>query len=216
MAQDRTRLAVMAGLLLTLVLALIFSWNSQHDSLPAPTIDVGDIQTRAVMSFAQGLTGTAMALPTSTGTNTLEPTSSAASTQSTDSVSPTPSCYRLKFDRDVSIPDNTPMTPAQVFTKTWQVENTGICAWRQGFKLVLIGGLAMGGSPFIVASTVNPGARLEISIKMAAPTDQTGIVEGTWRMSDENGILFGDALTVVIVVSGTTEPAPTAGATTTP
>ena len=132
MAQERTRLAVMAGLLLTLVFALIFSWRSQHDASSVPTIDVGDIQTRAVRSFAQGLTSTSEALPTSTGTSTLEPTSSAAATQATDSVSPTPSCYRLKFVRDVTIPDNTPMTPAQVFTKTWQVENNGICAWRRG------------------------------------------------------------------------------------
>ena len=52
----------------------------------------------------------------------------------------------------------------------------------------------MGGSPFIVESTVNPGARIEISIKMVAPTNETGIVRGTWRMSDENGTLFGDAI----------------------
>ncbi len=145
MAHDRTRLAVMAVLLLALVLTLIFSVRGKEQASPPPTFDVSDVQTIAVRTFAQGLTSTAGALPTSTPTDTPEPTSATA-TEPTDSVSPTPSCYRMKFVHDVTIPDNTPMTPAQVFTKTWQVENNGICAWRQGFKLVLIGGLAMGGS----------------------------------------------------------------------
>src|SRR5512143_4176374 len=140
-------------------------------------------------------------MPTSTETFTPEP---ATETASTASISPTPSCYRLKYLQDVSIPDNTIMTPAQVFTKTWQVQNTGLCAWRTGFKLVLIGGDAMGGSPYVLPATANPGAKVELSVKMVAPTNQTGIVQGTWRMSDENGNLFGDALTVVIVVGGGT------------
>ena len=49
------------------------------------------------------------------------------------------------------------MTPAEVFTKTWLVENSGTCPWKPGFQVVLIGGLAMGGSPFRVAQTVGPG-----------------------------------------------------------
>jgi hypothetical protein len=51
---------------------------------------------------------------------------------------------------------------------------------------------------------------------MAAPTNQTGIVQGTWRMSDDNGGLFGDALTVVIVVGSGTGAPPTIPATATP
>jgi hypothetical protein len=108
------------------------------------------------------------------------------------------------------------MTPAQVFTKTWQVQNSGLCTWRTGFKLILIGGDAMGGSPYALPAPANPGAKVELSVKMAAPTNQTGIVQGTWRMSDENGNQFGDALTVVIVIGNGTGAPPTKAASPTP
>ncbi len=218
MADGRMRLVVVAVLILVLALTVVFSVRGANQTSPSPTVDVAVVKTDAVETFAQGLTGTAYAMPTSTiaATITERPTDVVTETAGTDSVSSTPSCYRMKFVRDVTIPDNTPMTPAQVFTKTWQVENNGICAWRVGFKLVLIGGLAMGGSPFTLAATVNPGGRIDIAIKMVAPTNQTGILEGTWRMSDDNGTPFGDALTVVIVVGSATGPAPTLGATATP
>jgi len=218
MWRDTTRAAISVVALLALLLIVVLSVQSQGQPVPAPTIDSALVQTRAVATFAIGLTGTAAALPTVTPTDTPEPaeTAATASTASTGSVSPTPSCYRLKYLHDVTIPDYTIVTPAQVFTKTWQVQNSGTCAWRPGFKLVLVGGVAMGGSPFVVPSAVNPGAKVEITVKMAAPTNQTGLVQGTWRMTDDQGTLFGDALTVVVVVgSGTGVPA-TANATATP
>ena len=211
MFRNKARLAIVAVLLLALVITFLFSLRSPQQAAPLPTIDVNPIKTAAVSAFISELTRTAQALPTSTSTSTPLPTSTL---QGTDEVSPTPSCYRMLYVKDVTIPDNTAMTPAQVFTKTWLVENSGLCAWHPGFKLVLVGGVAMGGSPFTLVQTANPGDRLEISIKMAAPTNQTGITQGTWRMSDENGTLFGDALTVVIDVGGTSTSAPATPKTT--
>lgn len=223
MWHDRTRLALLAILLLALAFTVVLSVRGldKPAAIPTPTsIDIGQIQTEAVLGFANGLTSTALALPTSTATDTPEPAASAAestaSTASTASISPTPSCYRLKFLQDLTIPDNTLMTPAQVFTKTWQVQNSGLCAWKSGFKLVLIGGLAMGGSPFTLDATVTPGSKIQLSVKMVAPTNQTGIIQGTWRMTDDNGNQFGDALTCVIVVPNTTGAPPTFAATSTP
>ena len=214
MLQNKTRLAIVAVLLLALVMILVFNLRSTPQPTPVPTVNISRVQTEAVSVFISALTSTAKAQPTSTLTSTPLPT---ATMGGTDAVSPTPSCYRLHYVRDITIPDNTPMTPAEVFTKTWLVENSGLCAWRPGFKLVLVGGVAMGGSPYVVAQTTNPGDRIEVSIKMAAPTNQSGVTQGTWRMSDENGTLFGDALTVVIDIGGTgTSTAPTLPATATP
>lgn len=213
MLRDKTRLAIMAVLLLALAGVIVFSLRGASSTVPAPTISVQKVQTEAVATFAAGLTSTATMLPTSTATGTTVPTVTSATTEA---ISPTPSCYRLKYLRDVTIPDNTVMSPAEVFTKAWQVQNDGICAWRVGFQLILVGGVAMGGSPFTLTQTVEPGVSLEVSVKMVAPTDQTGIVQGTWRMSDGNGTLFGDALTVVIVVGNGTSQPPTAAATGTP
>jgi hypothetical protein len=50
---------------------------------------------------------------------------------------------------------------------------------------------------------------------MVAPTDKTGELKGTWRLSDANGNFFGDGVYVLVVV-GTSTPAPTATETPTP
>jgi hypothetical protein len=152
-------------------------------------------------------------MPAATRTRLPPPTESSVISGSTTA---TPLCNNLKYVRDVTIPDNTGMSPAQVFTKSWLVENNGTCAWHAGFQVVLIGGAAMGGSPFRLIQDVGPGGRVQVSIKMVAPPNQMGIVEGTWKMSDDSGAAFGDYMSVVIVVgSGTNTPA-TASATSTP
>lgn len=216
---NRIRIAIVGVFLLALILTAFVSTQLSYrpPATPPATVNIGQVQTQAVLTFANGLTSTAAAVPTGTATSTPEaPTAVAQASESGTSISPTPSCYRLKFLQDVTIPDDTLMTPAEVFTKTWQVQNSGTCPWRQGFQMILIGGDAMGGSPFTVASTVNPGSKIEISIKMVAPTNQTGIISGTWRMTDGNGNQFGDALTTVIVI-GNGSPVPTnAAATATP
>jgi hypothetical protein len=202
MIKIKTRFAIVGLLILTALIIFLFSFNirSNINTPQTPTISLNRVQTEAVATFASSLTQTALTIPTSTSTDIPAPTSTLSETEA---ISPTASCYRLKYIRDVTIPDNTQMNPAQVFTKTWLVENIGLCAWRPGFKLILVGGVAMGGSPFTLTQTANPGDRIEVSVKMAAPPNQTGVTQGTWRMTDENGSLFGDALTVVIDIGGT-------------
>lgn len=171
-----------------------------------PTGNVDAVRTEAVATFGADLTSTAAVVPTGTFPGTQESTPEA---QTTGGPSPTPTCLNLRFVRDVSIPDNTPMTPAQVFTKSWLVENNGTCEWDAGFQVILIGGIAMGGSPFQLTQVVGPAGRIQVSIKMVAPTNQTGIVQGTWKMADATGKTFGDYMSVVIVVGSGTGGAPT-------
>jgi hypothetical protein len=215
MLRNKTQLAIMAVLLLALAMIVLLSIRSANRPAQIPTVNVSDVQTKAVETFAFGLTGTTQAEPAQTLTITSLTTATATSVGTQD-LSGTPGCFGMHFVMDVSIPDNTVMTPAQVFTKSWLVENSGTCDWQPGFKVILIGGVAMGGSPFIVAQPVKPGGRIQVSIKMAAPTNQNGIVQGTWKMSDANETQFGDYMSVVIVVGNTTGTPPTLEATTTP
>jgi len=215
MLRNKTQLAIMAVLLLALAMIVLLSIRSVNRPAQIPIVNMSDVQTKAVATFAFGLTGTAQAEPTQTLTNTPLTTTTVTSAGTQD-LSGTPGCYGLHFVLDVNIPDNTVMTPAQVFTKSWLVENSGTCDWQPGFKVVLIGGVAMGGSPFTVAQVVKPGGRIQVSIKMAAPTNQTGIVQGTWKMSDASETRFGDYMSVVIVVGNTTGTPPTLEATITP
>lgn len=213
------KLLIFITLLLSLSLAACGGTKPQ----PTPTLSVAEIQAQAIATFAIGLTQTALAAPTATPTATVTPSPTPFNTLPVGSPvavattaiagNPTTSCYGLTFVKDVTIPDDTVMTPGQAFTKTWLVQNSGSCAWEAGFKFAFTGGDAMGGQTFTLPKAVAPGAQLEISIPMVAPTNKTGTVRGNWRMSTATGTFFGDEVFVQIVV-GTTAATPTAtGAT---
>src|ERR1043165_1362408 len=177
---------------------------------PTAALNADEIRTQAVGTFASGLTATAFAAPTNTATltATVAPTLAAPAT-STGGIalgSPVPataSCYGLSFVSDVSIPDNTPVTAGQSFTKTWKVKNSGSCAWDAGFKFAFTGGDAMGGTTYTLPSSVAAGAVTDISVAMTAP-NKTGTLRGNWRMSTPRGQFFGDEVYVQVVIGGGT------------
>ncbi|MCL4530673.1 MAG: NBR1-Ig-like domain-containing protein [Chloroflexi bacterium] len=205
--ENKARLAMLAVLLLLLILVVTFSIGGANRAAQTPTVSVGNVQTAAIATFGSGLTQTALAIPTNTSTATAQPTS-------TESISPTPSCYRLRFIQDLTIPDHTAMKPGQSFTKTWLVQNNGTCTWQSGFKFSLVGGVAMGTTSVSLNPTVAPSGRIPLSVSLTVPTGQTGTLIGTWRMSDQDGNFFGDALTVVIDVGGAATATPKTGGVT--
>lgn len=186
-----------------------------------PTQSVNEIQTKAVGTFSGALTLTAMVVPTGTPTATATATAAtqalATSTSGTPLSASTPgvpvsgsggtSCYALTFVRDVSIPDNTQMDPGESFTKTWQVLNSGSCAWDAGFKFQNTGGNAMSATALVLPSSVASGATFDLAVPMTAP-NAAGTVRGNWRMSTAAGEFFGDEVFVQIVV-GNAAPAAT-------
>jgi hypothetical protein len=200
MSERISRFAILGIALLALLLVIGLLLQEAGPRAIEATPDVSNVRTQAVQEFVAGLTGTAASRPMPTPTRT---TSVTASVEAGESATPT--CLGLRYVRDVTIPDNTEVTPAQVFTKTWQVVNSGTCPWKQGFQVILIGGVAMGGSPFKLSQTVGPGGSVQVSIKMAAPTNLKGVVQGTWKMADETGAPFGDILTVEVVIGGETQ-----------
>jgi hypothetical protein len=193
---------------------------------PIPTPDVALIQTLAVGTFQAGLTQTALVMPTATQapTNTplvlatFSPLAGGASFPSPTAAggsSGAAACHNLSYVKDVTIPDNTPVTPGQSFTKTWLVSNSGSCAWEVGFIFNVVGGETMSGAAVTLSQKVEPGRQYEFSVPMVAPTDKTGELKGTWRLSDANGNFFGDGVYVLVIVGNAT-PAATATETPTP
>ena len=193
---------------------------------PTANVNTDAIRTEAVSTFASGLTATALAAPT---TSTPSPTVTLAATfpplatstggtpfgsaPTTAPVGGTTGCYGLRFVSDVSVPDNTTMTPGQTFTKTWKVLNAGTCAWDAGFKFAFVGGEQMGGSTQTLSAAVAAGSTFDISVPMTAPTNRTGTLRGNWRMSTAAGQFFGDEVYVQVVVGGS-GPTSTGGAPT--
>ena len=206
------------------ILLLSACGSSADDGTPTPSLD--QLQTAAVGTFQAGQTQTALAVPTATATATLAATPTLASlptlpistlpTNTAPVAAATASCNKMLYVADVTIPDNTSMTAGQTFTKTWRVQNTGSCAWAAGYKFSLTAGDAMSGQALTLTTSVAPGATYDLSVAMTAP-NKSGKITGTWRMSDTAGVYFGDPLTVVIVIGGTTgTPATRTATPTTP
>jgi len=122
-------------------------------------------------------------------------------------------CDNSVFVSDVTIPDDTVMSPGQTFKKTWRLQNNGTCPWTTAYKVTFLSGDQMGGVPEPITVDVAPGQSADISVNMTAPST-TGTVKSTWILTNANGIQFGSWFYAQIVV-GSASPANTAQSATT-
>jgi hypothetical protein len=110
------------------------------------------------------------------------------------------SCDNSLFVSDVTIPDNTVMTPGQSFTKTWSIKNAGTCNWTTSYKVAFLSGESMGSTATAITSAVNANHADNISIKLVAPITK-GTYTGYFIMQNAAGKSFGASFYVTIVVS---------------
>jgi len=98
-----------------------------------------------------------------------------------------------RFVSDMTIPDNTLMSPGAPFTKTWKLKNTGSCTWDSSYLVSYISGTTMTQQPgyWIVqqGQTVAPGHTVNISVGMTAPVDD-GRYASYWGLRREHGQLM--------------------------
>jgi hypothetical protein len=185
-----------------------------------PTPDVNVIRTSAAATVMAEFTLTAafasptpQPLPSETPTpQFLPPTETVAPIFTLDptqaALTPDALCDDYSFDLatlDVTIPDGTPMTPGQDFTKTWKIKNTGICTWDTTYKPIFSYSSPpnerMSAQPVPLAALVAPGQEVEVSVQFKAPTTP-GEYRGYWQMVNNKGIPFGkkDFILVVVIV----------------
>ncbi len=186
---------------------------------PQPTQDVSVIYTSAAQTLIADLavqqTQTALAVPpTATPTFTLAPTFSVASpipgvgtqpasggnttfpTLGVSTLQPTVAvaagCNNSAFVDDITVPDGTIMKPGEDFKKTWAIQNTGTCAWTEGYVLAFASGDNMDGYDLPIAKnqSVAPGQVVNMTINMTAHVAE-GTYIGYWRMKDPQGNYFG-------------------------
>lgn len=217
--------ALVALLLIAGIVALIFAFRGSKNTAD----DVTVIYTNAAMTFeVQQLTlqasqpsATPTAIITITPLATVTPfptlalpSQSAFSTSTPLAGSSAVGCDNSVYISDVTIPDNTVVTPGQALTKTWRVQNNGTCAWTATYQITFILGDAMGGKATPIGVAVSPGGTVDISVAMVAPA-KAGVAAGTWKLVNDKSQQFGTPLTIVVNVSGTTgTPAKTATPTT--
>jgi len=141
--------------------------------------------------IATGRTGTVTvpAIFIKTPTVTLTPRPSPVYT-----TNPGPGCNRAEFIRDVTIPDGSTILPNSVFTKTWELRNTGTCAWNNTYAIVFANrGNALSGAATTMLmqdGEVKPGETVFASINLRAP-GEIGEFESYWNLRAGNGGVFG-------------------------
>jgi hypothetical protein len=173
---------------------------------------------------AQATPATPIATPTQTATPTLtlQPSTTLPSTSPTIQfwnwpwqASTFSSCADSTFIKDVTIPEETTLSPGETFVKTWRFRNTGSCTWASDFLLVFVKGDDLDGSDTTIDETVSINKKVDLSLSLTAPDDE-GTYVGYWKLADENGNTFGDLVYVSIVVVDEATSTPTATTTSTP
>jgi hypothetical protein len=189
-----------------------------------PTVDTAPIYTQIASTALALQSQTAQAAPTATNTPQASPTPQASNTPlitdiplpGTPSVTPlavnTPKATSQascdNFDPnviDVTIPDNTEISPGDSFVKTWRFKNLGPCTWDQDYKLIFSYDNANGNTnwsevrPVYFPNLVAPGDTMEISITLKAPS-KAGTYRGVFRLQNSNDYNFGIEFWVQILV----------------
>jgi hypothetical protein len=111
---------------------------------------------------------------------------------------------------DVTVPDNTEVSPGSSFVKTWRIRNSGTCDWTAGYKLVFVGGQQMNGEAQVAVPPTAAGSTADVSVNLTAPV-APGTYKGNWRMQSDEGLAFGSTFYVQVVVPApvTDTPVPT-------
>jgi hypothetical protein len=90
------------------------------------------------------------------------------------------------------------MEKGEAFDKTWQLENSGSCAWPEDTVLAFIGGEQMGAPETVAVPAVAPGGKKDVTVPMEAPGED-GTYTGKWQLRSAD-TAFGGQLWVKVVV----------------
>jgi hypothetical protein len=202
-------------LFLLIASALVLSsCDTEVTQTPSDEVMFDGIYTAAAMTSVaqsnQPIQSTATPLPTSTP-KTISPTVTLIGILPTatlfqtilNTTSGVASCDNSAYLSDVTIPDNTIITSGESFTKTWSLQNIGTCAWTTSYSIAYYSGNLMSGSATALSDAVSSGGSLNVSVGLVAPST-AGTYTGYWRLQNANGVSFGEAVYVQIVVSGST------------
>jgi hypothetical protein len=112
-----------------------------------------------------------------------------------------PVCRDSAFIADINYPDGTVVEDNVLISKRWSIQNTGTCAWDDGFSLQPVTGDAQG--TYVIDEVnikkVEPGEIRELEIDIRTPK-KGGEWGGCWRMMGDDGYFFGTFLCLLVVV----------------
>jgi hypothetical protein len=98
----------------------------------------------------------------------------------------------------MTIPDGTVVAPGSQVDKQWLVQNSGTCDWDNHYRLHLVSGPEMG-SDGQALYPARAGTQAVLRILLTAPLDP-GTYSSLWQAAAPDGSLFGDVVTISIIV----------------
>lgn len=120
---------------------------------------------------------------------------------------PIPPSDFASFISDLSIPDDSPVSPNQALVKTWRLKNTGTTTWDTNYQLAYLRGDQMSAPSAVnLPGNVAPGQTVDISVNMIAPSN--GSPRGVWQLRNPQGTYFGPEVWVQVSVTQGTDPVP--------
>jgi hypothetical protein len=200
-------------LTLLLISGLFLSACGASTTTAEPTPDIAAVRTSAASTVEARFTLTAAAFtptpqPTSTITAIPEPEETPTATATVPVVAVVTNaegtqvelCDNLTYVADVTVPDDTVMSPGQDFVKTWRVKNTGACPWGAGYVLAYAGySNQMAGQFVALTEVVQPGQEVEVSVQFKAPS-LAGEYLSAWSMRNPQGVTFPEIVFVKVIV----------------
>lgn len=182
---------------LTILSIMLSACKSEPQEPTATQVDPAAIFTAAAKTASFMQTQVAALTPSPTASETLSPVTPTI----TPTLTLTPavgtgvtsglSSDKAEFVSDVSVPDETQFAPAQSFTKTWRIKNSGTTTWTTAYSLVYATGNQMGGAASIsLTSNVAPGSTVDLSVDLIAPPEQGRFVS-YWMIRNASGTNFG-------------------------
>ncbi len=176
-----------------LVASLACNLPSNFNSTPQAISTLNALYTSAAQTV-QAVSGANLsATPQPLTTNTPAAFPSYFPVTSTPSLIPTAVtlCNAAAFVRDVTIPDGTVLGRSTQFTKTWRIQNIGICTWTGSYALVFTSGDGLSAPAAVsLPGTVHPGDIVDLSVGMTTP-NHDGHYQSFWELRNSSGTLFG-------------------------
>ena len=99
-------------------------------------------------------------------------------------------CDWAMFIQDVTVPDGAQLSPGEVFTKIWRLQNRGTCTWTPDYDVVFYSGAQMSGATMQIPGYIVPGQSVDIAVTFTAPSTP-GHYVGYWILRNSSGALFG-------------------------
>jgi hypothetical protein len=116
-------------------------------------------------------------------------------------------CNDGSFESEDGVADGTVLAPLKNFQKSWDIKNTGTCAWDEGYSFTFMADVStpgLAGYSIVLPKNkpedyTKPNSSQNFVLKLTAPKTP-GEYTGYWKLKDDAGNFFGPLVYLKIVV----------------